>query len=71
MTTSVVAIEGALQKKVLPVFQLPDLEWQILELPSARRVREGLGLISPYSESPRESEVKLRLYMEGFSAPYQ
>lgn len=71
MTTSVVAIEGALQKKVLPILQLPDLERQILELPSARRVREGLGLISPYSESPRESEVKLRLYLEGFPVPYQ
>ena len=69
------AIESAFQRKLLSA-----RAWkQVVELigkrvagrKGAARARQALKLITPFSESPRESELKVALWRAGFAVPYQ
>lgn len=75
LETSVVCIESAFHRRLLPIDNWQETLVEIHELSAGKKgasaAREALKLVTPFSESPRESELKIALYRAGFPAPFQ
>lgn len=69
LDAAVVAIEDALNKKKLAPGALRT--HRLKGRTGANQARQALNLVTPWSESPRESELKLRLWGAGLPAPMQ
>lgn len=69
LDAAVVAVEDALNRKKLPrgALRVENLKGR----KGIKQARRALNLITPWSESPRESELKLRLWRAGLPAPMQ
>lgn len=68
---AVVAIEDAFARKLLNQQDIAEVGLLIDHRRGAAAAREVLRLVTPYSESPRESEVKLAMWRAGLPAPFQ
>lgn len=73
--SAVMAIESAFHRKLLHVGEWEKVVELIVERVAGRkgaaRARQALKLVTPFSESPRESELKVALWRAGFPVPYQ
>lgn len=72
---AVTAIESAFQRRPLHVGEWEKMVELIIERVAGRKgaaqARQALKLVTPFSESPRESELKVALWRAGFPVPYQ
>lgn len=68
---AVVATEYALNKGLLDWQEWLDSEAGLKCRHGARQARQTYKLITPWSESPRESELKIAMWQAGLPAPYQ
>lgn len=69
LDSAVVAVEDALSRKRL---RRGEVKLERLQgRKGANRARKAFNLVTPWSESPRETELKLRLWGAGLPAPMQ
>lgn len=68
---AVAAMDHALRKSLTTATELDEVTRDLHRSPGARLMREAIKLATPWSESPRESLVKVRMFRAGMPAPLQ